>query len=111
MKRNMDPSQPIDNVDTGAVNVEPDTEIVVNNGHFTLVSAIDDYANRGDTFDHYCLYNYIHWYVKTEDWAGSPSNHLILSMFIIVNSSARPILQYQYYWGDYYSEIRALLRF
>jgi hypothetical protein len=58
IKHAMNLSPPADNRETGANDAEPDTEIIVNNSHFTVASAFDDYANRGDTLADYCLYDY-----------------------------------------------------
>ena len=58
IKRTANLSLPIRNMESGTDDVEPDTEIIVNDSHFTIVSAFDNYANRGDTLSDYYLYDY-----------------------------------------------------
>jgi hypothetical protein len=72
IKRGTNESPRPHDLETGADNVEPDTEIVVNNGHFTLVSPFDDYANRGDTLSDYCLYDYCTLVSKDRKLGGIP---------------------------------------
>jgi hypothetical protein len=72
IKRNTNPSSPSRDPENGADDVEPDTEIVVNNGHFTLVSPFDDYVHRGDTLSSYCLYDYCTLVRKDRKLGGIP---------------------------------------